>query len=267
MIFVPVIYIDTLFLINFIFNTAIFYISGYLLKKDISAARLVLTAVAASLYGVGVVFEKIVFLYGGAAKIFIFLLFVLILFGKQSKRELLKNCIVCFFSALVFGGSVWLLISLLNIKIDLGAIIMKGIVYIDINPLILFLGICTGMFFLIFFSVAEKRREKSITELKIFFKEKQFEVKALYDTGCSLAFGDLPAVIVNKKVLDEDFFADTIWLCYSTVGREKEKIAAFVPDRIEDLKGRSYRGIIAAGSESLGDGENYNAVLNPALLK
>lgn len=265
----PVIYIDTLFLINFIFNTVIFFMSAYLLKKDLSAARLVFAAAAASIYGIGVIFDEIKFLYSGIAKLFIPILFVFILFGRQSKRELLKSCAVCFFSALVFGGSVWLLISILNIKLNLSAVIMRGVIYADINPLILFLGIGTGIFFLIFFSVAAKRRERSITELKIIFEDREFCIKALYDTGCALAFGDLPAVIVNKKVFGEDFLpaGAEILLCYSTVGREDEKIAAYIPDKIEDLKGREYAGIVAIGRDSLGDGENYNAVLNPAFLK
>lgn len=269
----PVIYIDTLFLINFIFNTVIFYIGAYLLKKDIKPLRLIFGSIAASVYGTAVFFPKIHILYTGAAKLFFTVLFSLILFGRDKWKNVLKNTAVCFFAALVFGGSVWIIISLFNIKLGLGAIISNGIIYMDINPLILLGGIAAGTFFLIFFSVVARKNARKIYNLKITLSGRTIPVKGLYDTGCTLSYkNEFPAVIVDGAVLreslGEEFFEKNEFaeMEYSTVGREKEKISAVFPQRIEDENGKSYKGIVAVGRDNLGASGEYNAVLNPAIF-
>lgn len=268
----PVVYIDTLFLINFVFNTVIFYISSYVLKKDISIKRLSAASLLASVYGAAVVFPQIKFLYSGFAKILATTFFSFILFGFENKKSLARSVAVCFLTALIFGGSVWLLISVFNIRLELGAVLINGIVYIDINPFILLGGIITGIFFVVFFSVAASKKEKIICKLKIIFEEKNFEINALYDTGCVLVGeGNLPAVVVDKKIISkvfgDDFFERQSLkeITFSTISEKNNKTKGFIPDKIEDFEGNILKGIIAFGAENFG-GENYNAVLNPAIF-
>ena len=92
----PVIYIDTLFLINFIFNMLIFYMSAYILRKEIKALRIFLVSALASLYGVLMFFPDFSIFYTGVSKILFMVLFSKLLFSSHTLKMLIKESLVCF---------------------------------------------------------------------------------------------------------------------------------------------------------------------------
>lgn len=267
----PVIYIDTLFLINFIFNMLIFYMSAYILRKEIKALRIFLVSALASLYGVLMFFPDFSIFYTGVSKILFMVLFSKLLFSSHTLKMLIKESLVCFSVSVGFCGSLCALLTLTNTAPKLGMIISGGVLYLDIDPLILLFGIGISVIILIFFASScheESENKELIREFIITAENESFKVRALVDTGCSLfdLSGSLPAIIVESGLFPKT--KDKVFLSCSSVMRENESLEAFVPQRVTDIdKKILYKAIIAQGKESFDKKGRFNAVVNPAIFK
>ena len=269
----PIVYIDTLFLVNLIFNMFIFYMSAYLLKKNTSALRIFLVSCLGALYGVLMFFPKLSIFYTGIFKILFMVLSAKILFSSKSFKELVFQSLMCFFVSIGFCGAIYACIALLPAGTSLGLIISRGVVYIDIDPLILILGIAVSLVVIIFFSAGCRenfKKDNLIKELYITAGGKTFMVKALSDTGCDLydPSGKLPVLIIEKGLIPEEIKAeDKITLKFSSITREDESMEAFYPDSVTDRdKKIFYKAVIAEGKSCLDENRRFNAVANPEIF-
>ena len=269
----PVIYIDTLFLVNLIFNILIFYLSSYILKKDISILRIFSVGAVGALYGVFMFFPELKLLYTGIFKLIFTAFSAWLLFMPKSVKLLIKYTIVCLFVSIGFCGSICLCLFLFGAAPKMGLVISKGIIYLDIDPVFLAFGVIISLFVLIFFSSAREERnilkDEHITELIVYKDKYNFKVKALIDTGCSLfdQSGRLPCLIVENGLIPKELeTVEKSVLKYSTVTKENEELQGFIPDYITDKEGKFYLGIVAVGRENLDFKERFNGVVNPEIF-
>jgi len=269
----PVIYIDTLFLINLIFNMLIFYMSAYILKKETGALRIFLVGTLGALYGVLMFFPKLGLFYTGIFKVLFMVLSAKLLFSSRNIKELIKQSLVCFFVSIGFCGAVCVCLSVTNAAPLLGMVISGGIVYLDIDPLILVFGVMVSLVILIFFSssVSENfEKEDIIKEFIITAEGESFKVKALVDTGCELydPSGSLPVLVAERTVIPAGLKnIEKIALKYSSITKENEIIEGFLPQSITDKDGKLfYRAIIAEGRENLDSKGRFDAIVNPAIF-
>lgn len=270
----PVVYIDTLFLINLIFNMLIYYMSAYFLKRETKALRIFLVAVLGAFYGVFMFFPKLGVFYTGIFKALFMVLSAKLLFSSKGLKALIKTSLVCFFVSIGFCGAISGAISLCGAAPALGMVISGGIVYLDLDPLILIFGVMVSVIILIFFSSSCKEssaKEDSIKEFTVSCANESFCVKALADTGCGLydPTGIYPALIVERELIPEKILEETekISLKYKSVTRENESIEGFIPDSITDREGKiSYKAIVAIGRAPLDPGGRFNGVVNPAVF-
>ena len=269
----PIIYIDTLFLINLIFNMLIYYMSAYILKKEISTVRIFFVGVLGAVYGVLMFFPKLGLLYTGLFKVLFMVLSAKLLFSSKGIIKLIKESLVCLFVSIGFCGAVCVCITLSGAAPKLGMVISGGIVYLDIDPLILLFGVIFSFFILIFFSASCREnfeKEDIIKEFIITAGDKSFNVKALVDTGCELydPSGKFPALIAEKELIPDNIEdTEKILLKYSSITREDEVIEGFIPQSITDKEGKIfYRAIVAEGRENLDSKKRFNAIVNPAIF-
>lgn len=269
----PVVYIDTLFLINLIFNMLIFYMSAYLLKKDTGALRIFLVGTLGAFYGVLMFFPKLGIFYTGAFKILFMVLCAKLLFKSKGIKQLIRESLVCFFVSIGFCGAVCACIAALGAAPALGMVVSGGVVYLDIDPLILAVGVIVSVVVLIFFSSSCKEsfeKEDIIKEFIVTTGGESFSVRALVDTGCELfdPEGVLPVLIAEKGIIPDTLRqAEKISLKYSSVTKEEESMEGFIPERVTDKEGKIlYKAIIAEGRACLDSKGRFNGVVNPAIF-
>lgn len=270
----PIVYIDTLFLINLIFNMLIFYMSAYILKKDTGALKIFLVSTLGAIYGVLMFFPKLGLLYTGVSKILFMVISAKLLFASKGIKELIKDSLVCFFVSIGFCGAVCICLAVSGAAPALGMVISGGIVYLDIDPLVLVFGVIVSLVILIFFSSSCKEsfeKDNIITEFIIKVEDEDFKVKALVDTGCELydPSGKLPVLIVEKGIIPEKLkTTEKISLEYSSITREREIIYGFIPESVTDKNGEIfYCAIIAQARENLDSKGRFNAIVNPKIFE
>ena len=97
----PVVYIDVLFFLNLIVNSALFLMTGIILSQKVKIIRLMGVSTLASFYTVLVFVPSVNFLVSGVGKMIFSAVFVRLLFGKMRFGKLVKDTLV--FLTLSFG--------------------------------------------------------------------------------------------------------------------------------------------------------------------
>ena len=108
-----VIYIDVLFLVNFIINYLILFASGKIQSAIIFRWRLLCGGLIGAIYGVASFFPDMEFLSALFSKLATSSLMVLISFGWE---QFFKRFLVFLLTSLAFGGVVFASVFLLNFK-------------------------------------------------------------------------------------------------------------------------------------------------------
>ncbi len=267
----PIVYIDTLFLINLIFNMLIYFLSAYLLRKDTSPLRIFGVAALGALYGALMFFPKLGIFYTGAFKVLFTVLSAKLLFWSKGVKSLIKESLMCFFVSIGFSGAISACLFLSGASLPLGMVVSGGVVYLDVDPLILLAGVVISLFVMIFFSSSVKENFKKdgiINEFTVTAGGKTFGVKALSDTGCDLfdPTGKFPALIVEKNALPEIENVERVELFFSGITGENERIKGFLPDTVSDGKKNFYKAVILEGRPCLDKKGRFNAVVNPEIF-
>ena len=185
----PIVYIDLLFLINFLFDTTVLYCTSLFLKRTISLLRLCITATILALYSTVMFFPQIHLLYSLAGKILILLISVRIAFPIQNFVTHLKNTAVFFSINSVFGGVMYALIFATDFGTTVGAAVSNGEIYLNIRASTIFLSAIPAFSAALVISHIRKQNEKlasRLSNIKIEFNGKTASGKCFADTGCNL---------------------------------------------------------------------------------
>ncbi len=283
----PIVYIDILFLINFLMNSVIIYSTSIILKQHLHILRLALSASILALYAVVMFFPQLSIIYSVFFKIAILFLAVLIAFPTKKLFVLIKNTVIFFTSNFVFGGITFALIFFTNFGLATGAVISNGEIYFNISAGTL--AFSAGLAYVVIYilSYIKKsifQRERLITDLCITFEGKIITVKALADTGCMamepmtqsraimLSYNAAKRLnleeyfnAINRNFSgqdDEKYIKVYRIIPYKTIGTSGV-MNAFVPDSVE-LNGKPIKNVvIGIVKGSLSENSDFEAVFNP----
>ena len=272
-----IIYIDTLFLINWATDFFIYSLAAYFLKREIKLIKISGVTTLGALYAVFMFFPEISFLYSGISKLIFIILSAGLLFGFKDLKFLIKSSLVCLLTSVVFCGSIWTLLAITGITMQNSGVVSNGIFYMELNPLVMLFGILTGIFLTILITILKENysdTDKKILKLTFTAAGKNYSIDAFLDTGCTLSDSEsgYPAIITEYGIFDEDFSETDFYtlkntyLTYKTVTSEAEQIKAFIPENITDGK-YSYNAIIGISPVFRLDTEgNFNAIINPDVI-
>lgn len=273
----PVVYIDLLFLINFLFDAVILFCTSLFLKRTISITRLCITAAVLALYSTVMFFPQIRLFYSLAGKVIILLISVRLAFPVQNFIIHLKNTAVFFSINAVFGGVMYALIFATDFGTKVGAAVSNGEIYLNIRASTIFLSAIPAFSAAFVISHIRKQNERlasRLSNIKIEFNGKIVSGKCFADTGCNLCepLSGRAAVILSqsfaKKLLgDKSSFPPDRFciLPYSTIGEKSGMLSGFHPNNIE-IDGVAVNAVLAIAKHQLCINNQYDAIFNPDIL-
>lgn len=279
-----VVYIDSLFLLNWIVNYLLLLATAKLAGELIRRWRLALGAALGALYAAAVFFPGMGFLLHPLCKLGAAVLMLLVSFGGA--RRLIRVTFVFFGLACAFGGGIFA-IGLLGGR---GLSMNNGILYsaMDLRIILLSASVCYVLLTLVFRRTA-KHDMRELVPSVLTLGERRVALTALVDTGNTLTdpVTGRPVMVADAArilplipagiLLSETELRDPVMamerlsgevesrrfrlLPYQTVGVECGMLLALRLDRAQ-VGNRDYGGILVALSPNhVSDGGGYSALI------
>ncbi|MGI5892738.1 MAG: sigma-E processing peptidase SpoIIGA [Bacillota bacterium] len=291
------IYADVLFFLNFFLDFFILWATGRFLRIKANYPRLLLAAFIGALYGVGIIFPDLSYLYSLILKLAFSLLLLRIAFPYRGFASFLQ-CIGAFYlisfamAGAVLGGSSLLAGSGINIA---GTEIVRwtSLVFALMMAIVLarksFLWIKKNW-----------NKENFKVNLEIFAQGHRCFIAALIDTGNDLAdpistnpvivaeyqglrpllpqglrelfesYGDSdPTQILQKGNID-GWEKRLRLIPFASIGKHHGMLLGFKPDKIiiyDEQKRETDQVIVALYRQKLGKDDSYQAIINPDVLE
>lgn len=197
------IYLDIVFLENFIMNYIIIFSTAIISKSKISNFRISLASMVASLYSIFNYFYQFQKIQNILIKIIISLLIVLFVFNSNKMKIVVKQLLLFYLVSFTFGGITFMLLFLINPS----NIIMKDGILVGTYPVkITIFGGIVGFFIIsgVSLMIKDRLRAKSmLCDLEIFYQGKNKKLKTMIDTGNLLKepISQSDVIIVEKNSL------------------------------------------------------------------
>lgn len=264
-----IIYADSLFLTNFLMDSAILFSVAILCRRKLSLLRIGVGAMFSAIYGTLMFFPAIEFIYGVSAKIVISALIVFISFGIKNVKTFLGAWFE-FWLISALGGGIILAMSLFT---DFGkalqTTVSNCVIYANLNPIILVIGAAL----LYFMAEIQKRitirnlsKEKIILDLKVTYIGKIYYIKGLIDTGCEATepLSGEPIIVAERRLFKNIDNTENRLFVNTATG--KGELMLIFPEKIE-CKNDKYKIIsncaIALTDNRFSDYDIYDGVINP----
>ena len=180
---VPVVYIDSLFLLNTMMDYLLLLASARLAGEPLRRLRIAVAALLGGGYAVAVFLPGMQVLAGTPCKLAMALLMVVI--GLGASRNLLRQIVIFFALSFAFGGGV-LAVALLS---GTGLQPAKGFLFagMDIKVVLLTAAICYVTWSVFLRGIGRKRvATGELLNVEIRINEKEISFTALRDTGNAL---------------------------------------------------------------------------------
>ncbi|MBO4815724.1 MAG: sigma-E processing peptidase SpoIIGA [Clostridia bacterium] len=197
------IYIDIIFLENFILNFILLYAVGIETKSKIKHYRIIIASLVGSIYAIILYVIKNKFLCSIVMKFLLSIVMVYICFETKSIKKLFKTLIYFYLTSFVFGGGALALIYMVNTgKIS----IQNGIIQGRYTILTIMTGVIIAFIFIIIvFRLIKSKISKNdlICNIEIRINNKEVKTKAMIDTGNLLKepITNIPVIIVEHSLL------------------------------------------------------------------
>lgn len=215
-----VIYMDMLFLENFILDFIILYVTGLISKNKIKFLKLIFGSALGAIYVVMYYFIKINVYSNIIIKLLLSIIMIYISFVPTNFKEMLKLTVFFYLTSFVFGGAALSVIYMLNSR---RITIQNGILIGNYTIRTIFIGVviaCIVTIIAFKFVKAKFSKNDLFCNIIIKINNKQIKTKAMLDTGNFLKdpITNIPVVVVEYTVL------------YDMVPKE-------ILDNIEDILG------------------------------
>ncbi len=276
----PVVYIDLLFLINFLMDSVIIYAASLMLKRSLKISRLFFSACVSAVYSAVMFFPQLTILFSLIFKIVFFILPSIIAFPTKDVFLILKNTIILSVSYAAFGGVMFFLIFATNFGTSVGAAVSNGEIYINISSVTLVISTIFAYLMVYIMSFVNHKGinlQKKITKANICYEGKTITVNALMDTGCSLTdpLSGKPVFIISPGVmkdlttmnLAEFKNKNCHTIPFSTIENSNGTMFGFIAEYIafENLIIKS--AIVGISPICLNSNSEFDAIFNPEILK
>lgn len=279
------VYIDVLFIVNFIVNILILEGTSLIMREETKAYKTLMAAGVGALYAVAIFFVDIGTLQGSVLKLLVSVVIVFIGFPYKSGKVFLKILGSFYLVSLIFGGGVIAILSMTNLGMKMGAIYSNGAVYVSLPWQILILSSAVTYFLIAFFSrVRRKNIQKAKIERKltIYVQNKKIDVAAIIDTGNTLCepISGSPVIVCEYGLIEsilpkgEESILEKMvkaklkirMIPFSAVGNENGMMIGFLPDRIEVDNCEAKRCVVGICENKLSADCAYHALLNPMVM-
>ena len=244
-----VIYADVLVLINIYITYALLLLTSVFSRVSTGRGRMLVASVLSGLYSLIITVPDISDGIIGTTKLLFSLLLLRTAFGKLSRKQNVRLCLIFFGVNFAFAGimlALWLFLS------PAGMYYNSTIVYFDIDTvtLLILTVVCYAVLSLIHRIVSSRTPSDTVYECRIYAAGKSFLCRCFLDTGNSLkdCYTGSSVVIVSrsifKEVIGENPFESEIkirLLPHSTVS-QSGVLYAFTSDKIE------IRGLTKSGT-------------------
>ncbi|MEG0894791.1 MAG: sigma-E processing peptidase SpoIIGA [Oscillospiraceae bacterium] len=269
-----IIYIDILFIINLYIGYFLIVATKRILNINISIIRVILGSILSGVFSLIILVDMPIFIWI-IVKIAMLLLLYLVVFFQKGKKPF-KTIFGFLFVNFAFAGLMFFLyyiISPPNMQMK------NGVLYFDINVVILFTYTVIAYLIIVAFDFIFKRKASTsqLHTLTIEYNGKSTAISALYDSGNKLIdiFTGLPVVVCNLNKLN-GILSQSMYTCFendcqstnfsekirvipiSSVGGNK-LLMAFKPDRIL-VDNFTTNAIIAVSKDSFNN-TNYDAII------
>lgn len=258
-------YIDSLFLINFVMNLYLLELVNCSLMRTATRRRIVLGA------AIGAVLYLVPFFLGGPVWLRLLIgvpaatvLMVKVTFRVKSLKAFWKFTERLLLYSFLLGGILLFLIRCFP-QIRKALVSVFGI-----------MGMGAVLFLLLSYCRERKRKERNFCKVVLIREEVQVAVNALLDTGNSLVepISGKPVSILEKSVFESLWKngAPDIYraIPYHSIGKKKGILPGYViPEMLIEAEGitKSCRDVYVGVSEDLMAGvEGYKMILNPSML-
>lgn len=267
-----VIYVDVVFIENFIINLFLLYITGQTLKEQIKFKRLILSSFIGAGYVIFILYFQFKFLSFLWFKILLaFIMTLICYFNKNFIYNLKCLLIFIFYSIFLAGMCLFLQFCKDGVFLEGGTFLNNFsykklmlalmIIYIFINRIVEY--------------VKDKKFLKSlIYNVEIVTKQYDKCIKAFLDTGNELRepVTNLPVLIVEKNKLPSiDNDKDVFYIPYKSVNGITQRMKAFKPLYVNvytnDNKINRKQVIIALCDGKLSKENDYNALLSRGIIQ
>ncbi len=266
------IYIDTLFLVNFFMDSVILFVTSCLTRERPYTLRLFVGAVLSAIYGSLMFLPNLSFLYGGVCKIIASFLFVIASFGYKNKKSFIRSYLTFWLVTLLSGGIVFGISVWTDFGEVLQTVVSNGIVYMNVNPLLLISA--SGILYFLMemyrrMCVRNFSKAKLYVDFVVTYMGKDYNLRGLIDTGCELfePISGAPVIIVDREEVKDvsdikhKIFANTTAGC--------AEFDMLIPEKIRSSTQQYViceSAVIAISDNPIGDGL-YNALINPMALE
>lgn len=267
------VYIDVLFLVNFIINSLLITSTGFMLRFKTSVLRIASGAAVSAMYSVLMFFPEAHIMYTVSGRIIFTVLFVMLYFKKYKPKELLKALLAFMVNSLIFFGFIYVYSTY---KSASDWLFSNGVPYAEINIKFLLLASAAAYIILyIYIKTADRNlsRRKIIYDAEFIIGDKKVYKKILCDTGCELSepISGKPIILIEKSE-NIDFGPIQRYVNASTIsGDTSEPIGLYKADSIKIYssevtvnKNRCYVGFTDAVFTNDG---LYNGVANPNVFE
>lgn len=278
------VYIDVLFLVNFMINILIIEGTGIIMCADTKWYRSLSAAFVGAMYAVVVFFLGMKLAGSIAMKIALSALMVWIAFGFKKRLYFLKLWGSFYLASFIFGGSIIALMSTTGLGSRLGAVYSNGEVYLNLPWQWVFISAVGTYALVAFFGRIRKRhisREAAMRELTIYIKGRKAQAKAIIDTGNSLfdPITGAPVIVCEHSMLkhivpEGDALMEKMsdagfkvrFIPFSSIGKEEGVMPGFIPDRVKIDGLEAKDCIIGITKSTLSETAEYHALLNPSAM-
>ena len=212
------IYLDIVFLENFLLNYIIILSTAIMSKEKINIIRISLSSIIGGIFAIIGYISQVNFIYNVIIKITISIFMMKIAFSQNKFEKFVKNLIFFYLVSFTFGGIAFMLLFFINPQ----NIVIDGNRLVGVYPLKI--TILAGITGFIVISVVAKLIKNKITkksmicDLEIFYKGNFKKLKTMLDTGNLLKepISQADVIVVEKESLRE-IMSDDILENISTI--------------------------------------------------
>lgn len=209
------IYLDVIFLINFLFDSLLLFTVSILTKRNVKIKSIIIGGIIGSLSTFLLLF-KINNLELFVFKIIVSIIMIIITFKYKNIKYTLNNLFYLYISSIILGGFLYMLNIQFSYKNEgiffyHNGLSINFIVFIILSPMILYLYIKQ--------SKKLKNNYSYYYNIDIYYKDKIVKLSAYLDTGNTLKdpYQKLPIIIINKEMINEELIDDYILIPINTI--------------------------------------------------
>ena len=180
------VYVDILFLINFISDFFLLSLTAVLLKLSPKIIRTVFAACFGALYSLAAFFIYLPFLFSVIAKGIVSFFMVFITFGAKNLRSFIKRICVFYLVTIAFSGTLYAILFSTDLGAKFGTVVSGTGIYLNLPSYILIIAAAVMYFLSSCAFKAIKRsadKERFLKYVRVTYAGKSIILPALYDTG------------------------------------------------------------------------------------